>query len=106
MLSQASKVTGLGLGALLCGVLIVGACGSGGGDDDDSQSAAGTSSGGTNNGGAGGSTAGSTTAGTGGNTTQVPVECVGVVPPTASIADFDMTPAAGGKYEWGSAEQG
>ena len=117
MLSQASRVTGLGLLALACGALIVPACGSGG-DDDDSQSTAGAASGGSNgggtNGGSGGSsagmtsagTAGSTTAGTGGGTGQVVTACPGVVPPSAVIADFNMAPAAGGKYEWGSTDQG
>ncbi len=116
MLSHASRVTGLGLGALLSGVLIVGACDSGG---DDSQSTAGKGSGGSTSGGSGGSgtagssagsttagTAGSTTAGTGGGTSQVVTKCPGVVPPAAVIADFNMAPAAAGKYEWGSADQG
>jgi hypothetical protein len=118
MLSQASRVTGLGLLALVCGALIVPACDSGGGDDDDSSSTAGKGSGGSASGGGGGSTggnsagttsagtAGSTTAGMGGSTGQTAVTCPGVVPPSATIADFNTAPAAGGKYEWGSADQG
>ncbi len=115
MLSHASTVTGVGLAALVCGALIASACGSGG-DDDSSPSTAGSSNGGTTNGGngTGGSsagstnagTAGSTTAGTGGGTMQVVTPCLGVVPTSATIADFNMAPAVGGKYEWGSAEQG
>jgi hypothetical protein len=113
MLSQASKVTGIGLVALACGALLVPACDSGG--DDASGPTAGTggsATAGSNTGGtttAGsttGGTAGSTTGGTGGNTTQVAATCPGVVPASGLIADFGAAPDAGGKYEWGSADQG
>ena len=114
MLSQSSKVMGLGLTALLFGVLVVPACDSGGSDNNPSGgSSSGGSSSGAAQGGTGGASAGSTsggtagsTAGSGGNTMQVITACPGVVPPAALIADFNMAPAAGGKYEWGSTAQG
>ena len=112
MLSQTSKVTGIGLVALACGAFLVPACDSGGDDPPGTtagsggSATAGTSTGGsTTAGSTTGGTAGSTTGGTGGNTTQVVTECPGVVPPSATIADFDVAPDAGGAYEWGSAEQ-
>jgi len=108
MLTQASKVTAVGL-ALLCGGLALApACTSGGDDDDDDgggASNAGSDSGGTSNGGAkagNGGVAGGGTAGTG----QMAVECPGVVPTEPLLADFETTPDAGEAYEWGSADQG
>jgi hypothetical protein len=98
--------------SLVCGVALVPACDSGGDDDDDGGTAgksAGGSSSGSSPGGSGGSTAGSTSGGTGGaggDSSQVVTECVGVVPGSAAIADFDTAPAAGAMYEWGSAAKG
>lgn len=110
MLSQTSKVTGIGLVALVCGAFCVPACGSGGDDDDNPTAGTGGSAAGTASGGSagstGGSTSGSATGGTGGNTAQVAATCPGVVPGAALIADFEMAPAAGAAYEWGSADQG
>ena len=115
MLNSASRFTGLGLAALFGGVVVVSACDSGG-DDGDARggsnsggSSAGMTTGGTPGAGttgAGTSNAGTTSAGTGGSTAQVVTECPGVVPMGPAIADFEMAPAAGGKYEWGSTEQG
>ena len=113
MLKRASQVTSIGLVALLGGVFVVPACGSGGEDVDPSGGAGGSSAGSTTGGSAGSSTggnsAGSTaagTGGTGGNTTQVVTACPAVVPGAALIADFETAPAAGATYEWGSADQG
>jgi hypothetical protein len=114
MLSQSSKVMGLGLTALLGSVLIVPACDSGGTNDNPSGgSSTGGGSSGAAQGGTGGTSAGATpggsagaSAGSGGNTTQVVTACPAVVPPSPVIADFNLAPAAGGKYEWGGAAQG
>jgi hypothetical protein len=112
---QASKFTGLGFAALLCGAFVIPACDSGG-DDDDSSNAGNNSGGsasGNTNGGTAGTAAGSTNggtgganAGTGGGTGQVVTMCPGVMPAAPLIADFEMAPGAGEKYEWGSADQG
>ena len=108
MLKRASQVTGIGLVALLGGVLIVPACGNGE-DVDPGNGGAGGSSAGTATGGSAGTatggSSGSTTGGTSGNTAQVATACPGVLPGTALIADFD-NPSDTGTYEWGSAEQG
>ena len=104
MLGQTSKVTGFGLIALAFGAFCVPACGSGGDDDTPSGGSGGSSAGSTTGGTAGSTTGG--TAGSGGNTMQVAATCPGVVPDTALIADFEMAPAAGSAYEWGSTEQG
>lgn len=113
MLSQTSKLTGIGLLALACGAFFVPACGSGGGDDDDEPTAGsgGSNAGSTSGGSAGsaGSVSGGTggaSGGTGGNTTQVVTACPGVMPGNALIADFDAGADTAGKYEWGSADQG
>lgn len=113
MLKRASQVTGIGLVALLGGVFAVPACGSGGEDVDPSGGAGGSSAGSTTGGSAGSTTGGSNggsttggTGGTGGNTMQVVTACPGVLPAAAVIADFDVAPAAGAAYEWGSADQG
>jgi hypothetical protein len=115
MLSQSSRVMGLGLTVLLGSALVVPACDSGGTNDNP---AGGSSSGGTGGtgvaqSGAGGASAGSSSggsagssAGSGGGTMQVVTACPAVVPPSPIIADFNMAPAAGGKYEWGSTAQG
>ncbi len=113
MLSQASKVTGIGLIALLGGALVVPGCDSGGGDSNDDGGSGGSSAGsvsggssaGTTNGGSAGTVNGGS-AGSGGGTAQVVATCPGVVPTSALIADFDMAPDAGGMYEWGSADHG
>jgi hypothetical protein len=105
---------GLGFAVLLCGAFVIPACDSGGDDDDSSNagSSSGGSASGSTNGGTAGSTAGSTNGGSGGGTGgtggsgQVVTMCPGVKPGAALIADFDMAPAAGAKYEWGSADQG
>jgi hypothetical protein len=97
MLSRASKVTGVGLAALVSGVLAVPACSSGG-DDDGARStagsggsSAGSTSGGTSAGSINGGTGGSM-AGSGGVTTYA---CEGVVPPSTAITDFtDLMPAS------------
>jgi hypothetical protein len=112
MLSQASKVTGIGLLALVCGALLVPACGSGGSDDEPTAGSggsgtggsAGSSTGGNSAGTAAGGTAGAT-GGSGGSTMQVVTACPGVEPGGTLIADFDAG-ATAGKYEWGSADQG
>lgn len=113
MLSQASKVTGIGLGVLLSSTLIAAACssgGDGGGDANGGSSAtAGSSTGGSSGASAGttgGGSAGTGAGGSGGGTNQVATECPGVVPPSAMIANFDEPPAAGAGYEWGSPDQG
>ena len=112
MLSQASKVTGIGLLALACGALVVPACGSGGSDDEPTAGKGGSGTGRSAGSGIGGNSAGSATGGTGGatggsggNTTQVVTACPGVMPGGSLIADFDAG-ATEGKYEWGSADQG
>lgn len=114
MLNPASKFMGLGF-ALLCGAVTVVACDSGGDGGNGNEGATGNNggknSGGMNTGGSAGSTsagntnAGNTSGGTGGGTSQMPVECPGVVPPDAAIADFEGALNMG-KYEWGSTEQG
>jgi hypothetical protein len=109
MLSQASKVTGIGLVALACGALLVPACGSGGSDDDDTTAGSGGSSAGSTAGGSAGSVTGGTggaSGGTGGNTMQVVTACPGVMPGNALIADFETGADTAGTYEWGSADQG
>lgn len=113
MLKRASQVTGIGLVALLGGVFVVPACGSGGDDVDTPSGGTGGASAGSATGGNAGSATGGTggsttggTAGTGGNTTQVAAECPGVVPGVTLIADFETAPEAGATYEWGSADQG
>lgn len=113
MLSQATKVTGIGLVALACGAVFVPACDSGGDDPagptagSGGSATAGTSTGGTTTAGTTtGGSAGTTTGGTGGGTAQVVTECPGVVPASATIANFDTAPDAGGMYEWGSADKG
>jgi len=113
MLSQASKVTGIGLFALACGAFLVPACDSGGSEDEPTAGSSGSGTGGSSSGtGTGGNSAGTATGGTagatggsGGNTTQVVTACPGVEPGGALIADFDAG-ATAGKYEWGSADQG
>src|SRR5690349_12435553 len=113
MLSQASKVTGIGLLALACGALLVPACGSGGSDDEPTAGSGGSGTGGNSAGSStGGNSAGTATGGTagatggsGGNTMQVVTACPGVEPGTPLIADFDAG-ATAGTYEWGSADQG
>jgi hypothetical protein len=113
MLSQASKVTGIGLVALACGALLVPACSSGGSDDEPTAGSGGSGTGGSSAGsGTGGNNAGTATGGTagssggsGGNTMQVVTACPGVEPASTLIADFDAG-ATEGKYEWGSADQG
>lgn len=101
------------LGALLLsgGVTLVPACSSGGDDDDDGAAGnnSGGSSSGSSQGGSGGSSAGSTSGGTGGaggDASQVVTECVGVVPDSTKIANFDTAPASGAMYEWGSGLKG
>jgi hypothetical protein len=114
MSSQASTVTGLGLAALLCGAIIAPACDSGGNDARGGDSAgassggssAGATSGGSSTGGASAGTTSGGSGGSGGASTQVVTACPGVLPPAALISDFAMAPAAGDKFEWGSAEQG
>lgn len=115
MLTQTSKLTGLGLFVLACGALVVPACGNGSdGPRDDStgaKSGSGNDSGASNGGKSGGNNGGNTNGGTsgggtGGGSGQVVTECPGVVPMGPTIADFEMTPADGALYEWGSAEQG
>lgn len=103
---SASKVTALGVLALLCGAITVPACSSGGDDDDDAV--AGSNSGGSagsSSGGSAGSTAGSSS-GAGGDAGQVVTECPGVVPDATGIADFEAAPGAGDAYTWGASEQG
>jgi hypothetical protein len=102
MLSQASRVTGLGLAVLLGAALAFPACNSGG-EDPDGNAGSGASSAGTAGSGAG--TAGSGGSGGSGGGQSI-TQCPGVMPPNAAITDFAMTPAAGGKFEWGSAAQG
>jgi hypothetical protein len=99
--------------AVLGAALAFPACDSGGEDpqgDAGSGGSAGNSagtagSGGSNAGtaGSGGSSAG--TAGSGGGA-QTVTACTGVEPEAPAITDFEMTPASGGKFEWGSAAQG
>jgi hypothetical protein len=114
MLNQASKFTGLGLFALMCGGVAVSACDSGGdngGDGGTSSGAtsnagtnnAGTNNAGTNNGGT--SSGGSSTGGSAGGG-QVVTACAGVEPPSPAITDFEMAPAAGAMYMWGSPAMG
>jgi hypothetical protein len=112
MLSQASKVTGIGLLVLACSALLVPACDSGGSDDEPTAGSGGSGAGSTSAG-SGGANAGSVSGGTGGasggtggNTTQVVTACPGVMPGAALIADFDAGADTAGKYEWGSADQG
>lgn len=103
MLSQASKVTGIGLIALLGGALVVPGCDSGGSDDDDDDGG----SGGSIAGGSGGSSAGtthggSTAGGSGPGGATGTYACQGVVPPSTAITDFtDLMPAA--EPLWGAA---
>jgi hypothetical protein len=116
MLTQASKFTGVGLFAVLSGLIAVSACDSGGdggrGSDGGTTSNAGTNTAGSNNAGTnnagssngGMNNAGSSTGGSGGG--QMVTACPGVVPPSAMIADFEMAPAAGAMYMWGSTEMG
>jgi hypothetical protein len=114
-MSHASKLLGVGAVVLLAGVFVIPGCDSGGDDDDSTMGGSGGSSAGTggstmggSSSGSGGSSAGTggSSAGTGGSTGQVVTQCVGVKPTDPAIADFDMAPAAGAKYEWGSAAQG
>lgn len=99
MLSQASKVTGIGLLALACGALLVPACESGGSDDEPTAGSSGAgTTGGSAGSGTGGNTGGSTTggsAGSGGAAGGAPSSfaCQGVVPPSTAITDFtDLMP--------------
>lgn len=113
MLSQASRVTGLGLAAVLGTALAFPACDSGGSEDGKGGGGSGGSGAGTaGSGGSGAGTAGSGgssagTAGSGGSGGgQVVTACPGIEPAAPAITDFEMAPAAGGKFEWGSAAQG
>jgi len=101
MLSQASKVGGVGLVLLLGAASAVFACSSGG--DDEERPGAGSNSGGNAGSGTGGASAGTTSGGAGGSDdAPMGFACPGVEPTSTDITDFtDLMPEA--EPMWGPA---